>query len=179
LPAGEKKHDEFFGDIQVFHHEAEMRIPLQRTSGDAAEITLQLGYQGCAEAGICYPPIKKTVPVALAAFDASSVTTAITAADSEQTSAVSTTPARPAVATSKQDDITRVLRESSLGWVILFFFGAGVLLAFTACVYPMIPILSSIIVGGRRGPGLLPESVDPRVVRPGIRGAGFLHVRFL
>jgi thiol:disulfide interchange protein DsbD len=147
LPAGEKKHDEFFGDIQVFHHEAEMRIPLQRTSGDPAEFILQLGYQGCAEAGICYPPIKKTLPVALAAFDASSVTTAMTAADSGQTSAVSATPARPAVATSKQDDITRVLRESSLGWVILFFFGAGVLLAFTACVYPMIPILSSIIVG--------------------------------
>jgi len=145
IPPGETKHDEFFGEVQVFHHEIEARIPLQRSSGEASDITLELGYQGCAEAGICYPPIKKQFPVALAAFDpdSSTATPAITGP------AVTTPTGKAAVsiATTRQDDIVDVLRESSLFWVTLFFFAAGVLLAFTACMYPMIPILSSIIVG--------------------------------
>jgi len=144
MPAGEEKHDEFFGDIQVFHHAAEMRIPLRRTTGDAREITLQLGYQGCAEAGICYPPIKKEIPVALAAFDAQAAADT-TASDAADTAAV--TSPQPAATTSRQADIARVLEESGLGWIALFFLGAGILLAFTACMYPMIPILSSIIAG--------------------------------
>jgi thiol:disulfide interchange protein DsbD len=143
LPAGETYHDEFFGDVQIFHHAVEMQIPLQRSTGEAAEITLLLGYQGCAEAGICYPPIKKQIPVALAAFDPDSIPTPLARAGATPTTA----PAEPPVATTRQDDIARILEESRPGWVILFFFGAGVLLAFTACVYPMIPILSSIIVG--------------------------------
>jgi thiol:disulfide interchange protein DsbD len=139
LPPGETKHDEFFGDVQVFHHEAEARIPVQGGSDSAAEITLQVAYQGCAEAGICYPPIKKLINVALAASGIG------------EAKADTTTPAtkRPGVAvnTTRQDDVVRVLEESSLVWVVLFFFGAGILLAFTACMYPMIPIISSIIVG--------------------------------
>ena len=145
IPPGETKHDEFFGEVRVFHHEIEARIPLQRSSGKAADITLELGYQGCAEAGICYPPIKKQFAVTLAAFDPDSVT-----ATPVITSPAVTTPtgkAAVSIATTRQDDIVNVLRESSLLWVILFFFAAGVLLAFTACMYPMIPILSSIIVG--------------------------------
>ena len=145
IPPGETKHDEFFGEVQVFHHEIEARIPLQRSSGKATDITLELGYQGCAEAGICYPPIKKQFAVTLAAFDPDSVT----AAPVITSPAVTTPTGKTAVsiATTRQDDIVNVLRESSLLWVILFFFAAGVLLAFTACMYPMIPILSSIIVG--------------------------------
>ena len=141
IPAGKTKHDEFFGDVQVFYHEASAEVPLQRSTGDAADITLKVGYQGCAEAGICYPPIKKSLPVTLAAFDPDAPGTAFTpAADS--------IPAAAATGIStQQDDIVRVLTESGLLWVMLFFFGAGVLLAFTACMYPMIPILSSIIVG--------------------------------
>lgn len=135
LPAGETYHDEFFGDVQIFHHAADMRLPLVRSGTEPTEITLQLGYQGCAEAGICYPPIRKQIPVALAAYTAGASTAPVA-------------PQPPAtVSGSRQDDIVRVLQDSGLGWVMLFFFGAGLLLAFTACVYPMIPILSSIIVG--------------------------------
>jgi thiol:disulfide interchange protein DsbD len=142
LPAGEEKHDEFFGDIQVFHHAAEMQIPLQRTGNGATEITLQLGYQGCAEAGICYPPIKKEIPVALAALAGDAVAAPPVAGKAQNTAAAPVT-----TVSSRQDDIARVLQESSLSWVALFFLGAGILLAFTACMYPMIPILSSIIAG--------------------------------
>ncbi len=139
LPPGETKHDEFFGDVQIFHQEAEMRVPLKRTSPDAMNITLQLAYQGCADAGICYPPIKKTLPVTLAILDAD-----------QGTATAGVRAGAPPTAfgvTSRQDDIARVLREGSAGWIVLSFFAAGVLLAFTACMYPMIPILSSIIVG--------------------------------
>ena len=68
-PAGEIKHDEFFGDVAVFHNEIQARVPLTRANGDATDINVQLGYQGCAEAGICYPPIKKQLAVTLAAYD--------------------------------------------------------------------------------------------------------------
>jgi len=139
IPEGEIKHDEFFGDVQVFHHEVEARLPLQRASGDATEVSLQLGYQGCAEAGICYPPNKKQVALSLPAFDPN---------DAAPAKAMTSGVAPDISPGSKsQDDIARVLQESSLLWVVLFFFGAGLLLAFTACMYPMIPILSSVIVG--------------------------------
>jgi len=139
VPEGEIKHDEFFGDVQVFHNDFEVRVPLRRSSGDAADLVVQLGYQGCAEAGICYPPIKKQLPLTLAAFDPSTVTAAVaTPPDS---------PPATQAPTTRQDDIINVLTNSGLPWIVLFFFGAGVLLAFTACMYPMIPIISSIIVG--------------------------------
>ena len=140
-PAGEIKHDEFFGDVEVFHNEVQARVPLVRTSGNAADISIQLGYQGCAEAGICYPPIKKQIPVTLAAYDPDKppATTQPAATTSGKTGT--------SLSSTSQDDFAQVLQNSSLWWAMLFFFGAGVLLAFTACVYPMIPILSSIIVG--------------------------------
>jgi len=137
IPEGEIKHDEYFGDVQVFHNEVEARLPLLRADGEAREITLQLGYQGCAEAGICYPPIKKRVSLQLAAYTP------------EQAPALASSagPALQPGGLPRQDSIVRVLHESNLLWVVLFFFGAGLLLAFTACMYPMIPILSSVIVG--------------------------------
>jgi thiol:disulfide interchange protein DsbD len=147
LPGGETYHDEYFGAVQIFHDAVEMQIPLQRHSADATEITLLLGYQGCAEAGICYPPIKQQVPVALTAFDPGSTPTQPAVIAAAQTAVPAAVPANPPAVTTRQDDIARVLQESRPGWVMLFFFGAGLLLAFTACVYPMIPILSSIIVG--------------------------------
>jgi thiol:disulfide interchange protein DsbD len=143
IPAGEVKHDEFFGDVAVFHNEAQARVPLIRTTGNVADISVQLGYQGCAEAGICYPPIKKQLAVRLAAYDPGK----LQAATIVQPVAATTDRAGTSLSSTSQDDFAQVLQDSSLWWAILFFFGAGVLLAFTACVYPMIPILSSIIVG--------------------------------
>jgi thiol:disulfide interchange protein DsbD len=144
IPAGEVKHDEFFGDVQVFHNEAQARVPLVRSSGKAADLSVQLGYQGCAEAGICYPPIKKQIAVTLAAYDPDKLQAATTAQPVATASSIETATS---LSSTNQDDFARVLQDSSLLWAVLFFFGAGVLLAFTACVYPMIPILSSIIVG--------------------------------
>jgi thiol:disulfide interchange protein DsbD len=143
IPAGEIKHDEFFGDVAVFHNEIQARVPLTRANGDATDINVQLGYQGCAEAGICYPPIKKQLAVTLAAYDPGNAPATALA----QVQAATTNNTDTSLSSTSQDDFARVLQDSSLWWAMLFFFAAGVLLAFTACVYPMIPILSSIIVG--------------------------------
>jgi thiol:disulfide interchange protein DsbD len=137
LPAGEKKHDEFFGDIEVYHDQVEARIPLLRTSLEPTTIQLTTTYQGCAEkTGICYPPIKKTLNLDLPAAPSP-------AAVSQETVAL---PAQPEVI-SEQDQIAASLASGNTILTILTFFGFGLLLAFTPCVFPMIPILSSIIVG--------------------------------
>lgn len=137
LPPGEKKHDEFFGDIEVYHDQVEARIPLLRTSQEPTTVEVTATYQGCAEkTGICYPPIKKTLSLALPA--ASSVAAA---------SEVPVTPPAQAEVISEQDQIAASLASGNTILTILTFFGFGLLLAFTPCVFPMIPILSSIIVG--------------------------------
>ncbi len=136
LPAGEEKNDEFFGRIFVFHDAVEVRIPVQR-SGDA---TLLVSYQGCAElTGICYPPIRKEISLDPAAAGISSTAAALPAA----------TDAAPK---SEQDSLADALASGNHVLTVLTFLGLGLLLAFTPCVFPMIPILSSIIVG--QGAGL-------------------------
>jgi len=137
MPKGEEKDDEFFGRIEVYHNPIEVRLPLQRENLNPTEVTLLVSYQGCAEVGICYPPQKKTLSLALPAGNASAATAAPVAA-------AAVTPAAPL---SEQDQLAAALAGGNTAWTILLFFGAGLLLAFTPCVFPMIPILSSIIVG--------------------------------
>lgn len=140
MPAGEKKHDEFFGDIEVYHNRAEARIPLKRTSKDSTEVAFTFAYQGCAERGVCYPPIKKIINVLLPEAAA-----ATNAGNPGGTQAVNLqTTAAPL---SEQDALAKRLIEGNTLLTLLAFFGFGLLLAFTPCVFPMIPILSSIIVG--------------------------------
>lgn len=133
VPNGEEKEDEFFGKIQVFHDSFEVRLPLNRTNNEPTSITLQLGYQGCAEVGICYPPLKKKLALDLPAADG--------------TVAATTSPAVAAPPRSEQDSLAASLAGGDTILTLLTFFGLGLLLAFTPCVFPMIPILSSIIAG--------------------------------
>ena len=135
LPPGEEKEDEFFGRIEVYHNLVEASLPLQRTNLTATSVKLKVGYQGCAEAGICYPPQKKSVSLDLPAGSAGTTSTTPAA----------TKPA--AVPLSEQDQLAAALAGDNTLGTILLFFVAGLLLAFTPCVFPMIPILSSIIVG--------------------------------
>jgi len=135
MPDGEAKTDEFFGDIQVYHQQAQAEIPLQRSSPQATPVTLTVKYQGCAERGVCYPPIVKTLDVLLPA--AAAATTAVTGPEND----------RSVFRLSEQDAIAKRLTEGNLLATLAAFFGFGLLLAFTPCVFPMIPILSSIIVG--------------------------------
>ena len=139
LPKGEEKDDEFFGRIEVYHDPIEIRLPLLRENLQPTEITLLVSYQGCAEIGICYPPQKKSITLTLPAGSAGAATAA-----AEPVAPVAAVPAAPL---SEQDQLAAALAGGNTAWTILLFFAAGLLLAFTPCVFPMIPILSSIIVG--------------------------------
>lgn len=138
LPAGENKMDEIFGLSEVYHHDTDVVLPIKRTNA-SQQITLKTYYQGCSETfNICYPPTNKTIQLTLPA---------ITGDDTQMT--INDNKAMPAVSIiADQDRIAQSLAEDSLIKIMLGFFGLGLLLAFTPCVFPMIPILSSIIVGG-------------------------------
>ncbi len=128
LPQGKPYHDESFGDVQIFHNELSFDVPLIRTDKKPHSITLLAKYQGCAERGVCYPPMESTVELQLPeAIILNSVT--------------------PKQKLSEQDQVFQSLYNDSLGITLLSFFGFGLLLAFTPCIFPMIPILSGIIVG--------------------------------
>lgn len=141
LPAGENKMDEIFGLSEVYHHDTDVILPLNR-SNESQQITLKVHYQGCSETfNICYPPTSKTLLLTLPAITASDTQTTISASNASNKA-----PEVPIFA--EQDRIAQSLAEDSLIKIMLGFFGLGLLLAFTPCVFPMIPILSSIIVGG-------------------------------
>jgi thiol:disulfide interchange protein DsbD len=135
LPGGRTQHDEYFGDQVVFFDDMQAEIPVATAPG-TRELALQVTYQGCAEAGLCYPPIRKELKVALAAPGTAAATPSRRSASGRMQ--------------SEQDLLAEKIRSGSLLAVLATFFGAGLLLAFTPCVLPMVPILSGIIVGAGR-----------------------------
>ena len=135
LPEGKRKSDPTFGTVQVYHQPVEVIIALRQAGGRADQVRLRATYQGCNEPlGVCYPPIEKTVAVALPAA------AGLPPAQAE-------VPVSPAADPSDSDTVRQLFTRGSR-WVLLAaFFGFGILLAFTPCMLPMIPILSGIIVG--------------------------------
>jgi len=135
LPEGELKADPTFGTVQVYHQPFEAIIALRQVGGRADLVQLLASYQGCNEPlGVCYPPIEKTVTVTLpAAAGAAAV----------QVEA----PAPPVADGSDPDAVHQLFMRGSRWTLVAAFFGFGVLLAFTPCMLPMIPILSGIIAG--------------------------------
>jgi thiol:disulfide interchange protein DsbD len=148
FPDGQVKQDEYFGKQVVYHQELIASVPLTHAA-DGQTLTLKVTYQGCAEAGLCYPPQTQTVNIR---FDAagggagSAGAAAGTAAGS--TSAAAAAPTGEAgMYVSEQNQLAALLESGSLLEVLLKFFVGGLLLAFTPCVLPMVPILSGLIVG--------------------------------
>ncbi len=140
LPAGKKINDEFFGEMDVYYHNAEIVVPLNRTQSGPVSITFQAGFQGCSETlGVCYPPMSKTVKLDLPAV------TGITGNSLAQPVAAKPVSSPPPL--SEQDNLANSIATGSTILIIVTFFGLGLLLAFTPCVFPMIPILSGIIIG--------------------------------
>jgi len=134
LPKAEQIDDPLFGQTMVYHGPIQADLPISNITGTA---TIEFEFQGCsASAGVCYPPMQKTVSV--------------NAADVNVANAAPSTLASATVnkaELSETDQITDTLKNSSVWIVIATFFVFGLLLALTPCVFPMIPILSSIIVG--------------------------------
>ena len=138
LPPGQDKDDENFGRVTVYYDKAVLRLPVQRGAAGRLPLSLTIISQGCAEAGVCYPPQTQQVDLELPAVSA--------AAD------VAPVGQRRAVPDNDESGrIARWLKNASLWMVVSAFFGSGVLLSLTPCIFPMIPILLGIIVGsGRR-----------------------------
>ncbi len=140
LPKGEIKFDETFGkNVEHYRHEVAVRIPVQGATGP---VTLLSTSQGCADAGLCYPPQVARATLKLAAAGGPSNPL-------DSVGPASAARASPATSTALDDSsrIARTLKSGNFGWIALLFVGLGLLLAFTPCVLPMLPILSSIIVG--------------------------------
>ncbi|MDX1536800.1 protein-disulfide reductase DsbD [Arsukibacterium sp.] len=124
--------DEFFGVTEVYFHQLTLRIPLSDISEDAF---LRIQYMGCAEAGLCYPPIKAEIPLSVPGNSAATAS-ADTAGQTEA-----------GIPVSSQFNLADRLSSGSVWLNMGVFFLLGLGLAFTPCVFPMYPILSSIIVG--------------------------------
>ena len=135
MPQGESKEDPIFNKtLYVFHHFADATLPYQYTGNGDKEVTFKVKYQGCSEiSGICYPPQTRKFTVKLSPMSSAIASTDMAAGSAEPI--------------SEQDQITNALRSGNTLITLAIFFGAGLLLAFTPCVFPMIPILSGIIVG--------------------------------
>src|SRR5215472_2160840 len=65
FPPGQVKTDEYFGKQEVYHHELVATVPIARASPGPLDLPLEVTYQGCADAGLCYPPQTKTLSVRL------------------------------------------------------------------------------------------------------------------
>jgi len=135
LPTGETKEDEYFGKQEVYHHDVVARIPVSRSSKDAFTLPLKVTYQGCAEAGLCYAPQTKTFQVALPAANAISALPA----------AASSVSAGGSGYVSEQDRLATLIRSGNVFLMVGAFFLAGLLLSFTPCVLPMVPIVAGLI----------------------------------
>jgi len=116
MPPSISKKDPNFGEVQIYKQsQLEITIPVQ--TEELQNVSLTVKYQGCAIAGLCYPPMTKVVALGK---------------DKN---------------ISEQNRLANLLASANVFYTMMMFFGLGLLLAFTPCVFPMIPILSSIIVG--------------------------------
>lgn len=144
IPTGEFTNDEFMGDVYVFRDTMLFEVPLEESV--SGPLSLTFTFQGCADAGLCYPPERvelqapeSSAPMAFADWDGSG---------NAGTESANTSPASTAPALQSADGrFSSLMGEASLGMALGLFFLAGLGLTFTPCVLPMIPILSSIIVG--------------------------------
>ena len=129
MPDGTKKVDEFFGNVDVYYNSTSAELTFDNINKNT---NLTIKYQGCADAGLCYPPIKKVI--------------SLDKYSSEEGLFLKTS------SSNDQFYITEQLNTQSIILNIFLFLLAGLLLSFTPCVFPMIPILTGIIVG--QGPNI-------------------------
>ena len=147
FPPGKLKDDDAFGKIETYRNEVAIRLPIEAAAG-VASVTLNVRSQGCADMGICYPPMPQQAVVTLAAVPAGASQPAPAATPQMSLPATGQTADQPPAPEGDESSrIARLLKHANLWSILLFFFGSGLALAFTPCMFPMIPILSGIIVG--------------------------------
>jgi thiol:disulfide interchange protein DsbD len=140
FPKGKEKDDPLFGKVQIHKGQLNVEIPLKNIQSQ--QITFIAKYQGCWLGGICYPPLEKTTNIVLPIQGAEATVVEPVAV------VVNNTPTNPpTIELNETDKIAALLQQDNILLVLASFFGFGLLLSLTPCVFPMIPILSGIIVG--------------------------------
>ncbi|MFV2060220.1 MAG: protein-disulfide reductase DsbD [Gammaproteobacteria bacterium] len=135
-PKADMKNDPLFGDVEVYHHDFDLTIPLLSSKDSAGNTTIKVKFQGCSETlGICYPPIDKEVFIPAGSITSSKAVTAGTMSVTANTE------------TNAGDSNSEKIGFKGFIAAILLAFVIGLGLTFTPCVLPMLPILSSIIIG--------------------------------
>src|SRR5690554_2464369 len=137
------KDDPYFGAVQVFYEDVTLEVPVLDTGGHP-ELEFKISYQGCAEAGLCYPPETKSV-----LFLADTATPESLTSQQEESASIPAQRDTSVNVTSAQS-LADYIGQTSLWQTLGLFFILGLGLAFTPCVFPMIPILSSIIAGQKQ-----------------------------
>ena len=132
MPKGKMKVDDYFGEMEVYLQDVLAPLPIARATPEAMELELELKYQGCAEGGLCYMPQTRVISVSLP--EATTVSDISTVASND-------------APVSEQARLAGIIMGSSIWVAAGLFFLAGLGLAFTPCVLPMVPILSGIIAG--------------------------------
>lgn len=133
-PAPDVKDDPTFGRTEVYHKDFVAEVALSRPLKGGETLAVDAQFQGCSELGVCYPPTTRSFTLA--------------STDTEQSETLTSLP--ESVAEADIDDagnIEKSLNKGGLWFAIVAFFGFGLALSLTPCVFPMIPILSSIIAG--------------------------------
>lgn len=139
LAQGKLHYDDYFGEQQVFYNQIDIPIALKKAN-EGSQLTVT--FMGCAEGVLCYPPTKQVVLLSAVETNPGELPQQLHQ-QTEKTNSEknSTTPI------TQQDSLSEMLAGDSIFWTLMIFFGLGIGLALTPCVFPMYPILSGIIVG--------------------------------
>lgn len=143
FPPAEKIEDEFFGISDVYYNTVSFSYPIIETVQDGV---VKLRYQGCATAGLCYPPTTKVIYLNSVANN--TVSGPLTGGEQRNVSAAEDMSAATTDTVSEQYDLANMLQsDDNLPVTLLLFLALGIGLAFTPCVFPMYPIVSGIVIG--------------------------------
>ena len=175
-PKGQSHRDEHFGEVVVYFDQAEVPVPLQRSSGEAAEATLKVTFQGCQKDGICYPPMTRAVKLKIPKGDVTSLADAgdaaaplipaLPGAGPNVASPASDAGAGPAPAAASADapqqvarttppaDVLRKASKSTSVWVaLLLALAGGLVLNLMPCVLPVLSLKALSLADSGRGGG--------------------------
>jgi len=145
IPPGKVKFDETFQkNVETYRNAVTIVVPVDQAG---AEFRLVVTSQGCADAGLCYPPMQSAATIGLTGFGGSGMARVDPPGSASGGTTLATSASTAPPTTAEITGIDAVLRGGSFWPIVGAFFIAGLLLSLTPCVLPMLPIVSSIIVG--------------------------------
>ena len=145
LPPGKIKKDEFFGEVQIYRGDMRFVLPLAVVGEPVPRFTLNAESQGCADIGVCYPPQEQKAEIRRTGLTSGALSAGVSPFLQSAPGAPASVAA-PRGEPQSEDTLIAELFKGGYWALVLSFFGFGLLLALTPCVFPMVPILSGILV---------------------------------